>query len=133
MVVLAEPTLRPVQALVRWDPAGHALRELSDRAELRFPPVARMASVAGTAEALAEFAEVVRLPPGTDVLGPVPVTAPRRKGAPGGGEPWERLLYRVAPGGGAALAAALKAGQVARATRGNPLPLALRMDPPDIG
>ena len=134
VVVLAEPTLRPVQALVRWDPAGHALRELAERAELRFPPVSRMASVAGSAEAVAEFAEVVRLPPGTDVLGPVPVTAPRpATGAPGGGEQWERLLLRVAPGGGAALAAALKAGQVARATRGNPLPVALRMDPPDIG
>ncbi|MYV72305.1 primosome assembly protein PriA, partial [Streptomyces sp. SID2131] len=24
VVVVAEPTLRPVQALVRWDPVGHA-------------------------------------------------------------------------------------------------------------
>lgn len=143
VVVLAEPTLRPVQALVRWDPAGHALRELAERAELRFPPVARMASVAGTPEALAEFAELVRLPEGTDVLGPVPVAGPgygpgpggagRRRGAGGGGEAWERLLYRVAPGGGAALAAALKAGQVARAARGSAGAIALRMDPPDIG
>jgi primosomal protein N' (replication factor Y) (superfamily II helicase) len=132
VLVLAEPTLRPVQALVRWDPAGHALRELAERAELRFPPVARMASVAGTPEALAEFVDLVRLPEGTDVLGPVPVAGQPRRGA-GSGEGWERLLYRVAPGGGAALAAALKAGQVARAARGNPLPLAVRMDPPDIG
>ncbi len=34
VVVVAEPTLRPVQALVRWDPVGHARRELAERAEL---------------------------------------------------------------------------------------------------
>lgn len=37
VVVVAEPTLRPVQALVRWDPVGHAQRELAERAELGFP------------------------------------------------------------------------------------------------
>jgi primosomal protein N' (replication factor Y) len=127
VVVLAEPTLRPVQALVRWDPAGHAVRELAERAELRFPPVARMAAVAGPPAAVAEFAELLRLPEGADVLGPVPV---RR---PAGGESWERLLFRVPPGTGAALAAALKAARIARATRGSTAPLQVRMDPPDIG
>jgi primosomal protein N' (replication factor Y) len=129
VVVLAEPTLRPVQALVRWDPAGHAVRELAERAELRFPPVARMASVTGPPAALAEFAELVRLPEGTEVLGPVPYRVPRAQG----GEGWERLLYRVPPGQGGALAAALKAARVARAARAAQLPLLLRMDPPDIG
>src|SRR5262249_58605627 len=42
VLVVAEPTLRPVQALVRWDPVGHAVRELAERAELGVPPVARM-------------------------------------------------------------------------------------------
>lgn len=37
VVIVAEPTLRPVQALVRWDPVGHARRELAERAELGFP------------------------------------------------------------------------------------------------
>ncbi|NEB74222.1 primosome assembly protein PriA, partial [Streptomyces sp. SID14478] len=50
VVIMAEPTLRPVQALVRWDPAGHAVRELAERAELGFPPVSRMASVSGAPE-----------------------------------------------------------------------------------
>ena len=53
VVVVAEPTLRPVQALVRWDPVGHAVRELSERAELGFPPVSRMAAVSGTASGTA--------------------------------------------------------------------------------
>ncbi|EHN71895.1 primosomal protein N, partial [Streptomyces coelicoflavus ZG0656] len=83
VVAVAEPTLRPVQALVRWDPVGHALRELAERAELGFPPVSRMAAVAGPPEAVGGFLDAVELPPEAEVLGPVPlpVTAagrPRR-------------------------------------------------------
>ena len=121
VVVLAEPTLRPVQALVRWDPAGHAVRELAERAELRFPPVSRMASASGSADAVAELLAVLRVPPGTDQLGPVPAGDSTR------------VLFRVPPGNGTALAAALKSAQIARATRGSSSPLAIRLDPPDIG
>ncbi|MPY64938.1 primosomal protein N', partial [Streptomyces spongiae] len=87
VVVVAEPTLRPVQALVRWDPVGHAVRELGERAELGFPPVSRMAAVSGTAEAVAEFLAATELPRDAEVLGPVPLPVmdagrPRRAGAP---------------------------------------------------
>ncbi|MGW7419488.1 primosomal protein N' [Streptomyces sp. NPDC054813] len=138
VVVVAEPTLRPVQALVRWDPVGHAVRELAERAELGFPPVSRMAAVSGPAEALAEFLASAELPPDAEVLGPVPVPvvragAPRRAGAPPPGEHWERVLVRVPPGSGAALAAALKAAQAARMARGNGEAVRVRVDPPDIG
>ncbi|MGI5527155.1 primosomal protein N' [Streptomyces syringium] len=138
VVVVAEPTLRPVQALVRWDPAGHAVRELADRAELGFPPVSRMAAVAGPPEAVAELIAAARLPDGTEVLGPVPlpVTAPgrpRRAGDPPPGESWERALLRVRPGQGAELAAALKTAQAARLARRDGEPVRLRIDPPDIG
>jgi primosomal protein N' (replication factor Y) len=146
VVVLAEPTLRPVQALVRWDPAGHALRELAERAELRFPPVSRMASVTGPPAAIADLMDLLRLPEGTDLLGPVPLPLPgggaggggtggrpRRYGEPPPGEQWERLLLRVPPGAGGALAAALKAGQVARAAQSGGEAVFVRMDPTDIG
>ncbi|MEV5609728.1 primosomal protein N' [Streptomyces sp. NPDC052225] len=138
VVIMAEPTLRPVQALVRWDPVGHAVRELADRAELGFPPVSRMASVSGTVEALAGFLGAVELPADAEVLGPVPVPAPapggaRRPGAPPVGEQWERALVRVPPGSGAALAAALKQAQAARMARGGVEPVRVRVDPPDIG
>lgn len=138
VVVVAEPTLRPVQALVRWDPAGHAMRELADRAELGFPPVSRMVSVAGTPAAVAELIGSAELPPGTDVLGPVPLPvrragAPVRAGDPPPGERWERALLRVRPGQGAALAAALKTAQAVRLARREGEPVRLRVDPPDIG
>ncbi|GAA1566921.1 primosomal protein N' [Streptomyces globosus] len=130
VVVVAEPTLRPVQALVRWDPAGHAARELAERAQLGFPPVSRMAAVAGRGEALEAFLDTAELPPDAEVLGPVPL--PGRRGAP---SPGERVLIRVPPGSGAALAAALKAAQAARLARGVPAgdAIRVRIDPPDIG
>jgi primosomal protein N' (replication factor Y) len=138
VVVLAEPTLRPVQALVRWDPAGHAVRELAERAELGFPPVSRMASVSGLPAAVADLVDTARLPEGTDVLGPVPLPItepgrPRRSGDPPPGEQWDRVLLRVPPGSGAALAAALKAAQTARVARKQTDPVRVRIDPPDIG
>ncbi|WP_371551127.1 primosomal protein N' [Streptomyces sp. NBC_00554] len=138
VVVVAEPTLRPVQALVRWDPVGHAVRELTERAELGFPPVSRMAAVSGTPEALAGFLAAAELPRDAEVLGPVPMHVteagrPRRTGGPPPGEHWERALVRVPPGSGAALAAALKAAQAARMARGGSEPVRIRIDPPDIG
>ncbi|MEY2249278.1 primosomal protein N' [Streptomyces sp. BF23-18] len=138
VVVVAEPTLRPVQALVRWDPVGHAVRELAERAELGFPPVSRMAAVSGAPEALAGFLAAAELPGDAEVLGPVPLSAgeagrPRRPGGPPPGEPGERVLIRVPPGSGAALAAALKSAQAARMARGGGDPVRIRIDPPDIG
>ncbi|MCX4587970.1 primosomal protein N' [Streptomyces sp. NBC_01481] len=138
LVVVAEPTLRPVQALVRWDPVGHAQRELAERAELGFPPVSRMAAVSGRAEAVAAFVASAELPGDTEVLGPVPLRVtdsgrPRRPGDPPVGETWERVLLRVPPGSGAALAAALKSAQAARMARGGTEQVRIRVDPPDIG
>jgi primosomal protein N' (replication factor Y) len=138
VVVLAEPTLRPVQSLVRWDPAGHARRELADRAALGFPPVSRMAAVSGPPEAVEGLLRVAGLPPDAEVLGPVPLPVgepgrPRRTGEPPSGERWERALIRVPPGSGAALAAALKTAQAARLTRREGPWARVRVDPQDIG
>ncbi|MFE7426924.1 primosomal protein N' [Streptomyces sp. NPDC057545] len=138
VVVVAEPTLRPVQALVRWDPVGHARRELAERAELGFPPVSRMASVTGSPDALAAFFAAAELPSQAEVLGPVPFLRtepgrPRRPGDAPPGEPWERALVRVPPGSGTALASALKAAQAARLARGGGDQVRIRVDPPDIG
>ncbi|CAL9385172.1 putative primosomal protein N' [Streptomyces sp. enrichment culture] len=138
VVVVADATLRPVQALVRWDPVGHAVRELAERAELGFPPVSRMAAVSGVAEAVAEFLAAVELPADAEVLGPVPLPVtpagrPRRPGGPPPGDHWDRALIRVPPGSGSALAAALKGAQAARMARGSGEAVRVRIDPPDIG
>ncbi|WP_411125494.1 primosomal protein N' [Streptomyces sp. x-19] len=138
VAVIAEPTLRPVQALVRWDPVGHAVRELAERAELGFPPVSRMAAVAGRSDDVAGLLGAAELPAGAEVLGPVPLPVPdpgrpRRPGDPPPGEVWERALVRVRPGQGAALAAALKAARAARLVKREGEAVRVRIDPPDLG
>ncbi|MDF5756816.1 primosomal protein N' [Spongiactinospora sp. TRM90649] len=115
LVVLADTALPAVQALLRWDPVTHAERELSERIELAFPPAVRLASLTGVPAAVREMLGEVALPPGAQVLGPVPVEAPRRAAA--GETARERALIRVHRGGGTALAVALKAAAGARSAR----------------
>src|SRR5262249_2585271 len=86
-VVGAGPGLAAVHALGRWDPAGHAARELAERTELGFPPAVRMAAVTGPAGAVADLRAAARLPASAELLGPVPAAGPRSSpsGSPGNG------------------------------------------------
>lgn len=90
-----------LQALVRADPAGFAARELASRAETHLPPTARLATVAGPDEVLADLADRTWTPH-TEILGPVPVD-------PRSTEAGERLILRTPRREGADLAAALAA------------------------
>jgi len=123
VVVVADSSLASVQALVRWDPAGHAAAELAARAELGFPPVTRMASVEGPAAALAEFADTAELPPEVEQLGPVPLDTDGER---------ERLLLRVPRRDGRALAVALHAAQASRSARKVADPLRVQLDPLEL-
>jgi primosomal protein N' (replication factor Y) len=127
VVVTADPGLSVVQALVRWDPAGHAAAELAARAEVRFPPAVRMAAVDGPPEAVAELLAIAELPASSEVLGPVELEA-----GPAG-EPRERALVRVPRVDGRALAAAVAAAQAARTARKAPHPVRVRLDPLEVG
>jgi primosomal protein N' (replication factor Y) len=121
VIVVADASLTAVQALVRWDPAGHARAELAARAELGFPPAVRMAALDGTPETLA----ALDVPDGAEVLGPVPV--------PGEAEGQrERLLLRVPRSEGSALAMALAAVQAGRSARKLPDPLRVQLDPVEL-
>ncbi|TKJ33797.1 primosome assembly protein PriA [Blastococcus sp. CCUG 61487] len=127
VVVTADGGHPVVQALVRWDPAGLAARELADRRELGFPPVSRMASLTGSPAALAEFLETLRLPDDADLLGPVP-ERPR----PGQEGERERYLVRVPRASGAALAAALTEVQGVRSAKKAPEHVRVQLDPLDL-
>src|SRR5664280_1357391 len=137
VVVVAAAGVAAVEALVRWDPAWAAARELRERTELRFPPAVRMASVTGTPAGVAELLAGAELPGGAEVLGPIPVAAP----PPGPGPPPEqdsaRMLVRVPRADGPALAAALKAASAAHAARGSAFSAAaragVRLDPIEVG
>jgi primosomal protein N' (replication factor Y) (superfamily II helicase) len=120
VVVLAEARLPVVQALIRWDPVIFAERELADRAELRFPPAVRMASVSGSPDAVASFLLSAELPAPAEMLGPVPA---------GDGEGTERALIRIDRNHGAELARALHAALARRSARKEGGGVRVQLDP----
>jgi primosomal protein N' (replication factor Y) len=122
IVVVADGGLPVVQALLRWDPAGYAARELAERVALGFPPASRMASLTGKPTAIADFLAGARLPEASERLGPVPVD-----------EQTERLLLRVSRADGPALAAALHAAAGVRSARKAPDPVRVQLDPAELG
>jgi primosomal protein N' (replication factor Y) len=135
----ADAGLAPVQALVRWDPAGHAERELADRTELGFPPIGRMASLTGAAADVAELLAVSQLPADTEELGSVPVPparSVRRRGPAdtGDGSAPEQIrsLLRVRRPEGIALAEALHAAAAVRAARKSGGPVRITLDPLEL-
>jgi primosomal protein N' (replication factor Y) len=135
VVVMADAELPVVQALVRWDPAGHAGAELAGRAEVGFPPAVRMASVEGGPAAVAEVIDGVLADlPAAEVLGPVEIEPDRPEpGRPAAEEVRERALVRVPRAQGKALAAALHAAQAGRTARKATDPVRVRLDPVEIG
>ncbi|HEY0815443.1 MAG TPA: primosomal protein N' [Pseudonocardia sp.] len=133
VLVMADPALAPVQALVRWDPVGHAAAELAARTEVGFPPAVRMAAIEGPPAALQDMLDGLSAAvPGLDVLGPVEVDPPAEPGR-AADEVRERALVRVPRTEGRLLAAALHAAQAARTARKAVEPVRVRMDPPDVG
>jgi primosomal protein N' (replication factor Y) (superfamily II helicase) len=121
VVVVADGALAPVQALLRFDPATLAERELDGRRELGFPPAVRMASLTGTPAGIAELLAATRLPDGTDTLGPVPL--------PDG---QQRVLLRVPRSAGAALAGALREATGVRSAKKAADPVRVRIDPLEL-
>jgi primosomal protein N' (replication factor Y) len=121
VVVGADAGVAAVQALVRWDPAGFAARELAERGELGLPPVTRMAALTGSPHAVAELLAAADLPEGAQVVGPVPVDADT-----------ERMLVRIARGHGAELAHALKSAAAGRSARRTTEPVRIVLDPLEV-
>ncbi|MDO3704228.1 primosome assembly protein PriA [Micromonospora sp. C28SCA-DRY-2] len=118
VVVVADGALAPVQALLRWDAAWFAERELAERRELGFPPAVRMASVTGQPAAVADLLAEARLPAEAELLGPVPADGER-----------ERMLVRVPRARAAALAEALHSAAGVRTARKATDPVRLQVDP----
>jgi primosomal protein N' (replication factor Y) len=121
VVVVADGGLAPVQALLRWDPGWFAARELAERRELGFPPAARMASLTGTSDAVADLLAAARLPEGAELLGPVPVAGEQ-----------ERMVLRVPRGRAGDLARALHDAAAVRSARKATLPVRVQIDPADL-
>jgi primosomal protein N' (replication factor Y) len=120
VVAVGDPTHPALQALVRWDPAGFARREVEERSQAHLPPAARMATVTGDLGALDDVLHLLVLPDGAEVLGPVPVA--------GRDEGEHRVLLRVPSTSGEHLSGAL--GDLQRVRSARKLdPVRIQVDP----
>ncbi|BCI53054.1 putative primosomal protein N' [Mycolicibacterium litorale] len=134
VAVVAESAIPTVQALVRWDPVGHAESELDSRSEVGLPPAVHIAAVDGASPAVAAMLETAGLPEDAEPLGPVdlPVGARRPPGTPAD-TPVSRMLVRVPRDRGLALAAALRRGTGVLSARHDSEPVRVQIDPLHIG
>lgn len=134
VTVVAESSIPTVQALIRWDPVGHADAELSTRAEVGLPPAVHIAAVDGDPDSVTALLEQARLPEGADLLGPVPLPPGVRR-PPGVPDNLvvTRMLVRVGRDHGLALAAALRHGVGVLSARGSHHPVRVQIDPLHIG
>ena len=132
VLAVGDSSGRALQALVRVDPAGFAVRELADRADAHFPPAAKVVTIDGAALVLQDYVGLVREPPGTETLGPVPL--PPREQLPGGdGEPLLRLTLRAPVRQGDALVRAAKEVAGVRSARKSEGGVRVRVDPLVLG
>jgi primosomal protein N' (replication factor Y) len=119
-VVVADPALPAVQALVRWDPGGFAAREAAARATAHLPPASRLATITGEPGAVDDALTLLAAPPATETLGPVQLSD---------GE--ERMVVRVPRAQGADLSRALLELQRLRSARKLDA-VRIQVDPPTL-
>ena len=151
VVIGADASLPSVQALIRWDPVGHAAVELAARRELGFPPAAAMASIEGDERAVLGVLDRLAVPPDGEVLGPVALDDLRADEEPAPRPPSRqvgtaqqitpdaaadeiklRALIRAPQAQRKALSAALQTVAAARSARKEGGGVRIRVDPLDL-
>ena len=134
VAVIAESTIPTVQALIKWDPVGHAEAELAGRTAVGLPPAVHMAVVDGASDAVAAFVAQAVLTDHADLLGPVDLPpGVRRPPATPADEPAIRMLVRVPREEGLILAGALRAATAVHSARHDHEAVRVQIDPLHIG
>ncbi|MEV7572647.1 primosomal protein N' [Pseudarthrobacter sp. NPDC089323] len=136
LVVVTASDTAATGALLRWDPAGYAQRELSLRAELQLPPAVRIASVTGPRAAVEHYTGAVEAELETAGItlrtaGPAPLLlngppSPRRAA-----EDVRTLLF-FPYGQAAAVVRVLRVTRAAAAAKRTMDPVQLRLDGVDV-
>ena len=121
IVVVADPALPPVQALIRWDPVGHAEHVLAQREAMKLTPAAKTIELRGSSQAVAQFVSDLSLPSHAQVLGPVPID-----------EDHCRVYVSVPRSGAHAVVSSTKVLMAARSAKKEPQ-VSVRVDPAVIG
>ena len=134
VAVVGESSIPTVQALIRWDPVGHAEAEFESRAEVGLPPAVHMAAIDGAPDAVRAMIDTAELPDDAVLLGPVdlPPGARRPPGTPPE-KPVSRMLVRVRRDAGLPLAAALRRAAGVLSARRDHEPVRVQIDPLHIG
>jgi primosomal protein N' (replication factor Y) (superfamily II helicase) len=134
VAVVAESAIATVQALIRWDPVGHADAELDGRGEVGLPPAVHMAAIDGTTTATAALLDTAQLPESAEILGPVDLpTGARRPPGLDADTEVSRMLVRVPRDGGLEMAAALRRATAVLSARKDQQPCRIQIDPLHIG
>lgn len=120
VIAVGEPSAPSLQALVRWDPAGFADREIEERAAAHLPPASVVVTLTAAPDELGAYLEVLPLPEHAEVLGPLAVD-----------EETSRVVLRVPRSEREELAIALRQIQGARSTRKRPY-VRVQVDPHHI-
>lgn len=129
VLLVGDAAPAPVGALVRWDPAGLAERELAERTELGLPPALHFVALDGPRHSVEEMIGLLRA--GAAVLGPTP-----RDEAPQGvldpeTERQVRVLLRSTWAAAPAVLAELRAVVATRSAR-REQPVRLQVEPADL-
>lgn len=132
VLLVGDAAPAPTGALVRFDPASFADRELTERAELSLPPAVRVAAVTGDRAAVGALVARVPLAGPATTLGPVEVeTTGAGDGSLFDGAP-VRVLVRVPAAAGDALAHQLRASLAVRSAHREPGTVRVQLDPQEM-
>jgi primosomal protein N' (replication factor Y) len=148
LVVITADDAAGVGALLRWDAAGYARRELALRQELQLPPAVRIASVTGGRTAVGHFTQAIEQRLGAQGIvlrtaGPAPLLMAGPPGAPAGspagarqvpGEAGEdvRTLLFIPYAQAAEATKVMRAVKAAAAAKRSDDPVQLRLDGVDV-
>ena len=126
VLLVGDAAPAPTGALVRFDPAGLAERELDERRELDLPPAVRVAAVTGDPDAVRAVVDRVGLATPETVLGPVDLPGDDRL------EARVRTVLRVPLADGAELATQLRASLAVRSARREGGTARVQIDPQEM-
>ncbi|QCB97537.1 primosomal protein N' [Arthrobacter sp. PAMC25564] len=148
LVVITADDAAGVGALLRWDAAGYARRELALRQELQLPPAVRVASITGGRTAVGHFTLAVEQRLGAQGIvlraaGPAPLLTPgpsadqagspagaRQRPRDGGGD--VRTLLFIPYAQAAEATKVMRAVKAAAAAKRSDEPVQLRLDGVDV-
>jgi primosomal protein N' (replication factor Y) (superfamily II helicase) len=135
LVVITATESVAVGALLRWDPAGYARRELELRMELQLPPAVRIASVTGPRSAVVHYTTAVEHQLETSGVklrsaGPAPVVLTGPAAAKQGDDVRTLLFFPYGQAG--AVTGVLRSTKAAAAAKRSEEPVQVRLDGVDV-